>query len=173
MTTEELLRRPDYRRGVMIRLADGQLWSFPTPMPKMMAAPDGHLEHEKSNPVESDLLDLLLAIREAEDRAEALRAELALAIHLLQCNYDLGADDYRRLLDFEPGNPELTRVQQAFHEVARLHFEHIWPRTEVRTNRRRFGNLIHSIRCIRDRLRGRRSGAFCVPGPTEPLSSQR
>ena len=58
------------------------------------------------------------AVLEAEDEAERLRAELALAILLLATNYDLAPSDYGALLDYPPGDPALAAVQRAFHDLA-------------------------------------------------------
>jgi hypothetical protein len=50
-----------------------------------------------------DYRSLLRAVREAGDEAERCLAELALAIFLLGCNYELSPVDYQRLLVLPPG----------------------------------------------------------------------
>ena len=117
-----------------IELADGQSWVFPVATDESEPA---------GNPLTRDpeVLDLLDAIREAEDRAEMLRAELALAIHLLDRNYLLDARELLSLLDFDPVGPSQTAAQRAFHELAQRAFRLVhatrrerpaaWPRGGV------------------------------------------
>lgn len=64
---------------------------------------------------------MLAAVFEAEDAAERLRAELALAIGLLRTNYDLAPADYARLLSFPPDDPAGAAFRQAIHELALEH----------------------------------------------------
>src|SRR5688572_24493754 len=66
MLDEPTRRRPDFLPGGPIRLADGQDWTFPAPGEAADFGPD--------------YAALVAAIDEAEDPAERLRAELALAI---------------------------------------------------------------------------------------------
>jgi len=124
MLAETNLRLPQFRPGPSIRLADGQFWTFPAatvsePSPQR---PQDEPERDADEPgLDADYIALLEAIQEAEDRSDQLRAELALAIHLLSQNYDLDPDDYQTLLGFEPGSPELKAAQEAFHELALDH----------------------------------------------------
>jgi hypothetical protein len=118
MLDEKALRHPDFLEGIPIRLADGQMWTFPAPTAcrdgaGAGATPDAATDSEREA--------LVAAVLEAEDRAERLRAELALAIHLLARNYRLGPADFLALLEFSPGDPALAALQRAFHEMALEH----------------------------------------------------
>ena len=120
MLNEKDLRRTGFRSGVSIDLADGQSWVFPMPAERPELV-DGGLA------ADPEFLDLLDAIREAEDRAEMLRAELALAIHLLDRNYDLGPRQLQRLFEFDREGPTQSEAQHAFHELAVQAFRGVRP----------------------------------------------
>jgi hypothetical protein len=111
MFNERTYRSLSFQDGTEVRLADGNVWTLP-------AAAALLEQGETLNRVDEGLSGLLGAIPEAEDRSEQLRAELALAIHLLGWNYRLGPNEYRTLLEFAPGSPLLGTSQQAFHAVA-------------------------------------------------------
>ena len=114
MATEIRDRSPWFRSGTTIRLADGELWTFPDP-----AGDPWNWE-----PTDQEAyLNLLRVVREAEDAADRSRAELALAIFLLGCNYRLEPRDYQRLLTFPPRSSELQAAQAAFRELARRHLQ--------------------------------------------------
>ena len=109
---ERLSRRPSFRDGVKIRLADDQIWILPAP-PKP--------SESESASFGTEYMGLLHAIHEAEDRSEQRLAELALAIFLLGYNYCLSPSDYEYLLGFTPEPPEPTASQLAFHHIAQEH----------------------------------------------------
>jgi hypothetical protein len=108
MLDERALRRQDFLHGTPIRLADGQWWSFPAPTEAIGA---GHPDYD----------DTVAMIPEAEDEVERVRAELALAICLLERNYDLPPGGLLALLCYAPDNPALAEVQRAFRRVAHEH----------------------------------------------------
>jgi hypothetical protein len=113
---EQMSRRSGFHPGKGIRLADQQVWAFPAPV-------DGW-----SFSVEAaggEYLDLIRVILEAEDSSELRMAELALAIFLLGQNYHLTAEDYQRLLTFEPDSSELADAQAAFRDLARAHVDYL------------------------------------------------
>jgi hypothetical protein len=103
MVDEQALRRSTFTEGVRIRLANGQAWSLPDHRPY------------KDDP---EHLAVLREIIEAEDAADCLRAELALAILLLSRNYDLTPDAFQAVLEFAPGDPALSEMQRSVHELA-------------------------------------------------------
>jgi hypothetical protein len=100
---ERTARRPGFIEGVGVRLADGQEWFLPV-RDRVVDDPEYDAQ--------------LAAISEAEDRAEVLRAELALTIFLLTRNYDLSADQLNLLLSFRPDDPALTELQRLVHGLA-------------------------------------------------------
>jgi hypothetical protein len=103
MVDEQSLRRPTFVEGTRIQLADGQAWSLPDHPPYKE-----DFEH----------LAALREIGEAEDAADLLRAELALAIYLLSRNYELAPADFQAILEFAPGDPSLAEMQHTVHELA-------------------------------------------------------
>ena len=108
MLNERTRRRPDFLAGAPLRLADGQPWTLP-------AAEGGPL-----GPIGEGLV---AAIREAEDEAELVRAELALAVALLGRNYALGPSEYRELLEAEPGSPAASDLRLALRQLGRDHVQ--------------------------------------------------
>jgi hypothetical protein len=105
-------RKPSFRQGRRILLADGQHWTFPAP-PRdsdWKAMPFGH-----------QYTDLIRAISEAEDSSEQGLAELAFAILLLAHNYDLSSSDYERLLGFVSDSRESAKWRDALHQITQDH----------------------------------------------------
>ena len=112
MLNENSCRRSSFQNGTGIRLADGNIWIIPAANTLNEAVGPLDMAHET-------LPCLVDAVWESEDRSELLRAELALMIHLLGRNYQLGPGEYRSLLEipgrrsrrrsrpgvFEPGDP--------------------------------------------------------------------
>ena len=105
-------RRCRFRSGTSIRLADDQEWVFPAPT----ADPEFAVE---SAGVE--YLGLIRAVQEAEDQNEARLAELALAIYLIELNYELGSAELASLFTFPPRSKQLAASQHAFESLAREH----------------------------------------------------
>jgi len=137
MLDETALRRPDFRPGISARMADGQVWYLP-------AGPDRDPEGAAEGPAAAaddgglgrDYEATVAAVLDAEDGAERLRAELALAIVLLAHNYDLGPADYQELLGSESSGAVLASLQRAFHTVAGEHAWHFRPRPPAGPRRR-------------------------------------
>jgi hypothetical protein len=133
MLNEVSRRRPDFRPGPSIRLADG--WDWTIPAPPRVTAP----EAEGFGP---DYAATVAALESAEDRTERLRAELALAIYLLSRNYDLTPDDLYALLGFPPDDPALAAMQAAFHRIAREHLRSCRPADADGAPRGDLGHLL-------------------------------
>ena len=112
MADELLSRRSCFREGTRIRLADGQLWTFPAP-PKASAW--------EASPLGTEYTGLIQALNEAGDRSEARLTELALAVFLLGHNYSLSPTDYQHLLSSNSESPDATEWQVAFHDIALEH----------------------------------------------------
>ena len=104
MHDEPTARRPGFTQGTVVTLADSGEWALPAPV----AATHVGLEFE----------NLLRWVAGAEDRADLLRAELALTIFWLTSNYDLPPDQLNALLSFEAGDPRLQRLQETVHGLA-------------------------------------------------------
>src|SRR4051794_3064968 len=121
MRDERKMRRPGFLDGPSIRLGDGQLWAFPSPDGIASASDHGAATRTASDAaVDLEFEATLRAVIEAEDEAEQLRAELALAIYLLSRNYDLGPADYRAILG-PPSSQTLEAMKQSFHQLAMDH----------------------------------------------------
>jgi hypothetical protein len=110
MPRELSLRRPEFSPGMPVELADGQTWMLPAPSFPGREGPEYG--------------GLLAAICQAEDDPERCRGELALAIYLLGCNYDLEPADYLDLLECPAGDRRLVEMQRDFREAALVHAEH-------------------------------------------------
>lgn len=102
------LRRSGFLGGELIFLAEGRGRFFPGPAQIESAGPS----------VIAEVMELIEAIGTSEDEAERLQGELALAIHLLSLNYELGPDDYRRLLGGAAGASQLARIQASIRLLA-------------------------------------------------------
>lgn len=113
MREERFCRRPGFRPGRTIRLADGQFWTFPVP------AEGERIDFLASG---SAYEALLKACLEAEDEPDRRRGELALGIALMDANYFLESSDFTSLLEFEPGDPSAVSVQECLTGIA---WEHI------------------------------------------------
>jgi hypothetical protein len=105
-------RRPSFRPGKEIQLADGQAWTFPAPP----------LESEwKVLPFDGQYVEILQAISESEDRAEQRLGELALAIFLLGHNYRLSPADYERMLGSSESSAAASDWKLAVEQCAQEH----------------------------------------------------
>ncbi|WP_406695927.1 hypothetical protein V5E97_33520 [Singulisphaera sp. Ch08] len=83
-------------------MADGETWTLTVG------------DQSRQDP---ELDALLAAAINAEDQSEALRAELALTIYLLNRDYDLSPDQLALLLTFTPDDPALLALQIAVHDL--------------------------------------------------------
>jgi hypothetical protein len=139
MLDEKSLRRPDFLPGIPVLLADGQSWSLP---PAPDRSDPGTAEGGPAAAAEggAPVLDdeaTLTAILDAEDEAERLRAELALAIALLARNYHLTPADYQEILGGDSGSPVIATLQRTLHHVA---LEHVRPLNSKDKETRRQGD---------------------------------
>jgi hypothetical protein len=125
MRDERSCRRPEFRPGIDLRLADGQVWSLPRP-----AEPpgDGEAAGEPGRPEatwdDRSYRAIVRAALEAEDEGDLFRAEIALAIHLLRWNYTLDPDDLEDLLD---DHGERRRRADLAHALSTLTLAHFRP----------------------------------------------
>ena len=120
MLDERALRRPGFKAGVWVKLADGQEWGFPKP--RLILKPkiaDGSIDiggGPTFGPEFDDKLEVLLGVRDAEP-AERLRVKFELAVRLLATNYDLKPDDFGELIVLEPGDPDSEERWDALNNV--------------------------------------------------------
>ncbi|APW59916.1 hypothetical protein [Paludisphaera borealis] len=112
MVDELSRRRHNFQPGRKLRLANGQLWVFPTP--RVPGDPTGFQADAEYRP-------LLDSVREADSDAERALAELALAVFLLSWNYDLSPSEYQELLSFPAGSPAVEEWRGNMSELACAH----------------------------------------------------
>jgi hypothetical protein len=117
MREEHALRRPGFRPGLQLRLADGQVWSLPVP--------EARDDMAWATPAwdDSSYRAILRAIAEAEDSGELFRAELALVIHLLRWNYAVDQDHLQELLDDRGAGRPRADLSEALLALASAHLE--------------------------------------------------
>jgi hypothetical protein len=101
-------RRPTFRVGNEIRLADGQIWVLPA------RAENSDL---RSASFGAGYADLIHAILEAEAEPERRVAELAFIIFLLEHNYYLSPADYQRLLESKTRSGGSSDWEAAFRGI--------------------------------------------------------
>ena len=122
MLDELCLRRPDFLGGTPIRLADGQTWMFPVPVRPNADPVDSLAGAESAIALFGpDYLHTLRAVTEAQDEAERMMAELALAIELLARNYRLSPEMFRELLEGPQVDADILHMKNAFHSMATTH----------------------------------------------------
>lgn len=100
---EKALRRPDFRGGRAVTLADGQAWYIPCP--EVDLAPtfldDGSLGDVMTQTTFGPEFDgLVAAVPSARSQREEAVAMIRLGHDLLGRNYDLRPADYGRLLRY-------------------------------------------------------------------------
>lgn len=123
---EKDYRRPDWREGVNVVLADGQAWALPRVLVRLVPTADGK-DYEPYARVgdagDRTFSDLLKAHDEAveeNDDKKYFLTELQLARHLLLVNYDLDGGQVAELLQFSldvEADPEGARIRQEVLDV--------------------------------------------------------
>jgi hypothetical protein len=122
MRDERARRRPKFCSGIDLQLADGQVWSLPVP-----GEPIGEVEAtggdggSKVTWEDRRYGSIIRAIVEAEDEGDLFRAELALAIHLLNWNYALDPDDFEDILDDHGEGRRRADLSNALNRLAMAH----------------------------------------------------
>ena len=120
---ELLCRRSSFRQGKQIRLADGQMWTFPAPPQEAewtFPAPPQESEW-KAIPFGAEYTGIIQAILESEDISERRLGELSLTIFLLGHNYHLSPADYERLLGTSAGSLDSKNWQLAVQQFTHEH----------------------------------------------------
>ena len=121
MLNEPKLRRGDFLIGISIRLADGQVWTLPRPSKNHAVDGNPTPVQGASDNFGPEYPALIKAFLEAEDEADRLQIELALAILFLGRNYILRPEDYQVLLHTPASRGILEKMQEAFHRLALEH----------------------------------------------------
>ena len=105
---EAALRRPEFTEGSKVRLGDGQEWTFPRPVLRLIPVrkPDGRIGVGEPPPYGEDyqreLIDLLNGCDDTpEGRYRYVEAAMQLAAKLLLMNYDLTFDQLSELLYYD------------------------------------------------------------------------
>jgi hypothetical protein len=102
MVAEDARRRSGFEGGAWIEMADGQKWLFPHP-----PAPGVDAQYDA----------LVQGLLEAEDRNEARRFELSMAISLLSRNYEPLPGEYEEIFAFGANDVARSSAQEAISEL--------------------------------------------------------
>ena len=111
---ESALRRPDFRGGSPVTMADGQEWFLPRPR-ILWQADDSEAGVSHAWDV-SDYEDRLKAIDEAETGILRRGAEAKLFAMLLRLNYTLDTASLGRVLQFSL-DPEQVRLRAVYDDL--------------------------------------------------------
>jgi hypothetical protein len=109
MLDERALRRPGFREGPKVALADGQEWTFPRPWLRLypIRGDDGTITVGGGSGyglTYEDLVDRLVE-SDLDDTTGRLALQFAMATHLLMLNYQITDRDLRRLLAIDLADP--------------------------------------------------------------------
>jgi hypothetical protein len=109
MLDEKALRKPAFRDGPQVKLADDQFWTFPRPNFRVFPAdgPDGQVT-TAWRPTYGSAYDRLLGVFLGADEVttgELFEMRFRAASDLLRRNYDLATEHLAELLVFEEGDP--------------------------------------------------------------------
>lgn len=117
---EQSRRRPGWRDGAKIELADGQEWTFPRPRVRYVPS-----DHERGFEVRSgfgpEYDATIVAYDEAVERGDwpgMVGGQMKIAAFLLRLNYDLTTAELQRLLQFEYGPGIEDPIRRAIMDVA-------------------------------------------------------
>jgi hypothetical protein len=126
MRDERARRKPGFHPGIDVRLADGQVWSLPVPIEQLDQDAHGRARTKLAwnDPTYASIIG---AVTDAEDPGELFRAELALAIHLLDWNYILDPDDFEELLDDRGDFRQRQELRSTLHTLALAHTRTVNP----------------------------------------------
>ncbi len=117
MLSERNARRDGWKPGIAIRLADGESWIFADPVDESSSS-SGEFQPNANDP---EYEACLTALCDSDGPIDRRRNALALAIHLLNMNYDLRPDQLRRLLSFGPDRRALDEFHQHLAILANFH----------------------------------------------------
>lgn len=159
MIFEPTRRRISFTEGVRVILADGQDWTLPfefSPAEPGTGGPRRGAGLAESP--EPELRQLLREAWDAESEYEARHCDIALAIHLLRKNYDLGPDELQGLLGFsaDSASGQALRVQlrSLVAEAARRRSGSLQVRPEAPHRSGLRPSLQHWIGRLRQRYHG-------------------
>jgi hypothetical protein len=121
MLDETALRRPVFREGPKVRLADGQEWTFPRPWLRLypVRGDDGATNVGGGpgyGPGYDDLVDQLIDSA-PNDTTGRLALQFAMATHLLEINYQLSDRDLCRLLAIDLADPTCEERWRQINQI--------------------------------------------------------
>jgi hypothetical protein len=121
MVDERALRRPGFREGPRIALADGQEWTFPRPWLRLypVRGEDGAITVGGGpgyGSIYEDLVDRLVE-SDPDDTTGRLALQFAMATHLLSLNYELSDREIRRLLAIDLTDPACEERWSQINQV--------------------------------------------------------
>jgi hypothetical protein len=119
---EQALRRPEFEDGAPVVLADGQEWRLPRPRVRLVPDDsDRGFKLRLALPADEGRFQTLMdTLDAATEGVDLMRAELAVARHLLLLNYDLTPAQVADLLQFSyrDDDPEGAAIREAVMGVA-------------------------------------------------------
>lgn len=121
MLDERALRRPDFRGGVPVRLADGQEWTLPHPL-VLFTEDDQEGEIREEWNLGPEYAALVAASQTADDGVEVIKTELALFKYLIRLNYDVDQAQLREILKLGYGTACTPEIRQMMDELRGLAF---------------------------------------------------
>lgn len=123
MLNETELRRPDFREGCPVVLADGQVWSVPQPVVRWLPGRSkaGFRTVVSINEQTSDYDELLTQWEDSTNSRGRINAIFGMAAKLLRANYDLTDDQIDEILVFGATpdiDPEPARIFEEMSNIA-------------------------------------------------------
>lgn len=122
---ERARRRSDFLGGVPVRMADGQEWILPKPRVRFAPSDDGFAvvlagAGDAFNAVSSAYYAALDRPMDDERNIHIIRAELDLAMALIQRNYDVTPQEMAGVLQFsyDETDEEAYRIREQTMDVA-------------------------------------------------------
>jgi hypothetical protein len=118
---ERRLRRPEFRDGTGVVLADGQTWTFPRPWLRLypVRTPDGSFTIGGGLGFDAEFEELAdqFASEPSDDPVRKLEIQFRMAAGLLCRNYDLTDAHLRRLLAVDLDDPSSQECWARINEV--------------------------------------------------------
>ncbi len=108
MVAENARRRSGFLGGAWIKMADGREWLFSGP---------------PARGVDADYDALVHALLEAEDRSEARKCELTIAILLLSRNYQPSPSEYVKIFYFGSDDAAQSSAEEAISTLIRSNLD--------------------------------------------------
>lgn len=156
MIFEASRRRESFTDGIGVILGDGQRWTLPSEWAAgERAQPSNRRQATAKEAAEAELRALLGDAWESETESDARRCDLALAIHLLRKNYDLGPDELQELLGFTADSAEGRSLRGQLRSLIAEAHRRRAPASHLRPERPHRPGMRSNLQGLWGRLRAR------------------